>query len=148
MIWWHNKFLSLWYWMLNSQFSYTGREKTMFSGFPVSKNCQVFASFLRMHTENECCGGEKINWSSEQCTLLHFSDSVLSGFTREVQSPCILPQLNFLVRTFVKTKMEDLTRRRPAYREHSGERLEGRTAIMMRLKILKTKLPKVWTPQQ
>lgn len=56
--------------------------------------------------------------SSEQCIQLHFSDSALSGFTREVQSPGILPQLNLLVRTFVRTKLEVLTRRRPAYREH------------------------------
>lgn len=55
--------------------------------------------------------------SSEQCTQLHFSDSVLSGFTRQLQSSCILSQLNLLVRTFVRTKLEVLTRR-PAYREH------------------------------
>lgn len=43
-------------------------------------------------------------------------DSVLSGFTREVQSPCILPQLNLLLTTFVRTKLNVLTR--TLYREH------------------------------
>lgn len=45
-------------------------------------------------------------------------DSVLSSFIREVQSLCILPQLNLLVRTFVRTKLNVLTRRSPLYRDH------------------------------
>ena len=35
-----------------------------------------------------------------------------------VESPYILPQLNLLVRTFVRTKLNVLTRRSPLYREH------------------------------
>lgn len=48
-------------------------------------------------------------------SVVFLRDSVLSGFTREVQSPRILPQLNLLV-TFVRTKLNVLTR--TLYREH------------------------------
>lgn len=40
MIWWHNEFLSLWQWVLNSQFSHWER-KNMLPFFNVGKTCQV-----------------------------------------------------------------------------------------------------------
>lgn len=83
--------------------------KNMFLFFSVSKTCQV-CHLPGMHAANEAFGGDKKG--PGRCGGLGGVSQRLGAF-REVRSPRILPQLNLLVRTFVRTKLNVLTTRSP-----------------------------------